>query len=152
MSQPHRPARPDEMTALTGLALRSKAYWGYDNSFMSNCEAALTFTPELVAKSTVIEVDGVLVAVITLSPNPEYNALEAEFLFVEPTHIGRGYGRILWGHALEVARAGNYPYLIAVADPHAQIFYERMGALMIKRVPSECAPSRLLPLMRVRVR
>jgi hypothetical protein len=36
-----RAARPDEAAALTDLAMRSKAYWGYGASFLARCRAAL---------------------------------------------------------------------------------------------------------------
>ena len=41
-----RLARPDEADHLTALATRSKAYWGYDASFMEACVPALTISPE----------------------------------------------------------------------------------------------------------
>jgi hypothetical protein len=34
-----RPARPDEATDLSALAMRSKAYWGYDDDFLRACRA-----------------------------------------------------------------------------------------------------------------
>jgi hypothetical protein len=36
-----RPAQADEVEALTALALRSKAHWGYDDAFMEACRAEL---------------------------------------------------------------------------------------------------------------
>ncbi len=32
-----RAARPDEAEALSGLTMRSKAYWGYDEEFLAAC-------------------------------------------------------------------------------------------------------------------
>ena len=43
-----RRARPDEAALLSALALRSKAYWGYDTAFIEACVAALTIVPESV--------------------------------------------------------------------------------------------------------
>ena len=37
-----RPARADEAEFLTGLSLRSKAYWGYDAAFLARCRAVMT--------------------------------------------------------------------------------------------------------------
>ncbi|MEE8545291.1 MAG: hypothetical protein V3T29_05715 [Alphaproteobacteria bacterium] len=48
-----RPARPGEAAALTDLALRSKAHWGYDAAFMAACRAELTVTPAQAASGLV---------------------------------------------------------------------------------------------------
>ena len=39
-----RPARPEEAAALSDLALRAKAHWGYDNAFLKAYRAELTVT------------------------------------------------------------------------------------------------------------
>ena len=44
-----RPARSGEAKALSDLALRSKAHWGYDAAFMAACRAELTVTPAQAA-------------------------------------------------------------------------------------------------------
>ena len=44
-----RRARGREAAALSALAMRSKAHWGYDAAFMAACRAELTLTPEGIA-------------------------------------------------------------------------------------------------------
>ena len=39
-----RAARPEEAAAISALALRSKAHWGYDEAFLAACRAELTWT------------------------------------------------------------------------------------------------------------
>jgi hypothetical protein len=39
-----RSASPDEAAALTELAIRSKAYWGYADAFMRRAREELTLT------------------------------------------------------------------------------------------------------------
>ncbi|MEU4236164.1 hypothetical protein [Actinoplanes sp. NPDC026619] len=41
-----RPARPGEAAALSELARRSKAHWGYDEGFLDACRADLTLSPD----------------------------------------------------------------------------------------------------------
>ena len=48
-----RRARGHEAAALGGLAMRSKAHWGYDAAFMAACRAELDLTPGEVAESPV---------------------------------------------------------------------------------------------------
>ena len=55
-----RRARADDAVRLTGLALRSKAHWGYDAAFMEACIPALTISSERIAAEQrfVLEADG----------------------------------------------------------------------------------------------
>jgi len=40
-----RPARPDEASTLSELAVRSKAWWGYDVAFLDRCRRELETIP-----------------------------------------------------------------------------------------------------------
>ena len=77
---------------LTELALRSKAYWGYDAEFLESCREELTMTAEHVRSGLVtVAVDRgrtVGVARVSLEPSPP----ELIALFAEPDAIGRGVG------------------------------------------------------------
>ena len=88
-----RPARPDEAVALTDLAIRSKAHWGYDDAFMAACGAELTVSAEAIWSGTVFvyEEAGLALGLYWLEVR-EDNA-EVEQFFVEPGAIGRGVGR-----------------------------------------------------------
>ena len=45
MSSSLRPARIEDLEALSALCLRSKAHWGYDAAFMAAWGQELTLTP-----------------------------------------------------------------------------------------------------------
>ncbi|GAA3532497.1 hypothetical protein GCM10022222_14720 [Amycolatopsis ultiminotia] len=142
-----RAARPAEAAALSELALRSKAHWGYDEAFLTACRAELTLDPaELVARRTTVAEEGDrLLGFHTLDGAPP----EAELgcLFVEPSAIGTGVGRALWEHAVTTARALGCTRLILEADPFAEPFYLRMGAVRTGTAPSASIPGRELPRM-----
>ena len=57
-----RAARPAEAAAISALALRSKAHWGYDPAFLEACRDDLTIRPEWCdgVRLVVAEQDGVL--------------------------------------------------------------------------------------------
>ena len=59
-----RPARPGEADALTALAMRSKAHWGYDAEFMARARSVLTVTPDMIGdgRAVVLE-DGPLAGI-----------------------------------------------------------------------------------------
>ena len=145
-----RPARPEEAAHLTGLALRSKAHWGYDADFMAACVAELTLTEdEIEARRTVVAEDsgGRVVGFATLEGEPPGG--ELGLMFVEPGAIGGGVGRRLFTHVRERARAAGFTRFTWAADPNAVPFYEAMGGRRIGSVPSGSVAGRTLPLMEI---
>ena len=48
-----RPARAEEATTLSALALRAKAHWGYDEAFVAAYRDALTVRPGDIADHTI---------------------------------------------------------------------------------------------------
>ncbi len=143
-----RAARSDEASLLSEIALRSKAHWGYSEEFMLSCREELTVTAECIDDnpSFVCEHAGVVVGYYTLEPRSRFR-VELEHLFVEPTSIGRGYGRRLIDHAVGQARAGGYRVIETQADPNAELFYLSCGAVRVGTKPSQSIPDRALPLL-----
>ena len=142
-----RPAHPQETELLTGIALRSKAHWGYDPAFMRACVPVLTLTPArlLAERCFVAEEGGRVIGFGGLRTVGD----EAELtnLFVEPDAIGRGYGRCLWRHAVALACALGARRMRIEADPFAEPFYRAMGAARIGDAASEAIPGRMIPLL-----
>jgi GNAT superfamily N-acetyltransferase len=143
-----RSARPDEAAALSELAVRSKAYWGYDAEFMEACREELTVDPEHIASGQVVValVDGELGGFSTIVGDPP--VAEVEALFVEPEHIGAGVGigTTLFVALCDGARAAGFTRLLIEAEPNAAGFYEHLGAVKVGHRPSGSIPGRTLPL------
>lgn len=146
-----RPAVPDDARALTALALRSKAYWGYDDAFMKACVTELTITPERIAGEdiTVAEADGVIAGMVSLAQGDSDDVRELEDMFVDTGFIGSGLGARLMAHAEDTARALGATHIDVDADPNAQGFYERCGYKLIGSSPSASIPGRMLPRLRL---
>ncbi|KPC84911.1 MULTISPECIES: GNAT family N-acetyltransferase [Streptomyces] len=144
-----RPGRPHEAAALTALALRSKAHWGYDAAFLAACRDELTVRAGDMedGRTVVAEEDGGLLGFAALSGEPPEGALG--MMFVEPDAIGRGVGRLLFEHAVGQARRLGFAALTIDADPNAEPFYTAMGAVRIGATPSGSIPGRELPLLRI---
>jgi ribosomal protein S18 acetylase RimI-like enzyme len=142
-----RAARPAEAEELSALALRSKAHWGYDESFLEACRAELTYLPDELAgrRTMVAELAGRVVGFYTLDGKPPVGELGN--LWVDPASMGNGLGRLLWSHAVDSARAGKFRSFWLVADPHAEGFYLAMGAIRLGETPSDSVPGRMLPMM-----
>lgn len=142
-----RRPRSDESTAISELALRSKAYWGYSAEFLEACRAELTFTPEQCDS-------GNLWLAVRGGDVLGFHLLEGEgavgeiiALFVDPAHIAAGVGRALLRHAREQADARGMRLLYVEADPHAEAFYAHHGAQRVGEVPSGSIPGRVIPRM-----
>ncbi|MGA8113052.1 MAG: GNAT family N-acetyltransferase [Actinocatenispora sp.] len=141
-----RPARRGEASALTGLALRAKAHWGYDRAFLDACRDDLRLRPEDLAgrRVTVAERDGRIVGFATLEGEPP--AGELGMLFVEPAEIGRGVGRLLYRQVLRTAAQLGIARLTIGSDPHAEGFYLRMGAERVAPAEAAAGPEALVEL------
>ena len=144
-----RKARTDEGPILSGIAMRSKAYWEYDNDFIEACREDLTISEQKIEGNHVyiLEDTSTIIGFYCLAANGKTGSLD--FLFIEPDFIGRGYGRILWESVIQTAREIGLDEFTIDSDPHAEEFYRKMGAVRIGEVESTVFRGRKLPLMKM---
>jgi GNAT superfamily N-acetyltransferase len=145
-----RQARVEEAEALTALMRRSKAHWGYDSAFMEAALPYLLVTAEAVESGLVwvlIDEDA-LAGFSYLRPTKTPGEILLSDLFIDPAHLGKGYGRVLWDHAISTAREMGFEAMVFDSDPNATGFYLRMGAVQIGETESTVQTGRMLPLMR----
>jgi N-acetylglutamate synthase-like GNAT family acetyltransferase len=142
-----RRAEPLECEVLSALALRSKAYWGYDTAFLEACRAELSISAAEVERLriAVAEEAAEIVGFYALGGAPPEG--ELMFLFVEPARIGAGVGRTLWRHCLVTAVRVGLARVRIESDPFAEGFYVAMGAARVGETPSRSIPDRSLPLL-----
>ena len=141
-----RGARAGEAAALTALAVRSKAHWGYDDAFMRSSQVSLTVgDADIAAGRVLVAVDDTnrLIGMACVLPEGETSDLDA--LFIDPPAIGSGAGRALFDAAVSLARGQGARRMTILADPNAATFYERMGARYLRNAPSDAIPGRTLP-------
>lgn len=140
-----RPARTGEAAALSALALRSKAHWGYDAAFLDACRDELTLRDDELAprRTLVAELDGAVAGFGTLEGEPPYG--ELGMLFVDPSAIGRGLGGALLAALVAQARSAGFTRLAIDADPNAEAFYLAHGAVRVGAVASGSVPGRVPP-------
>src|SRR5438874_12993358 len=92
-----RAARLQEAPALSELCVRSKAVWGYDETFMARVRAALRIRPERIDAGDVwvaTAADGSIAGIVALGPSDQPRTLDLDKLFVAPRRIGSGIGRM----------------------------------------------------------
>ncbi len=125
-----RRAEQRDRDELARLSFRSKAYWGYDAAFMESVREQLTPSESYIAGGRVF---------LAEAPNGEvlgfYGFLYEDDqlwlydMFIVPEAIRTGVGRMLWNHAVDLARATGEPAFYIESDPNAEEFYLKMGAL-----------------------
>ena len=143
-----RRAEVAELPALSDLALRSKAHWGYDAAFIAACKDDLTITPADLAQQSYVVAERAGAPLGFYGLRVDDHVAQLTNLFVEPAAIGQGIGRRLWQHAVALARELGAPAVLIDSDPFAEPFYLRMGARRVGEVPSTVIPGRMLPLLR----
>jgi GNAT superfamily N-acetyltransferase len=145
-----RPARPDEAAALSALALRSKAHWGYDAEFLRRSAPALAITPPMIGEGRVLVAEdgrGTLVGVAAVEKLEGPGRFDLARLFVDASMLRAGIGRALFAAAVRLVESEGGTSLSILADPFAEPFYRRLGAVRIGEAPSDAIPGRLLPLL-----
>lgn len=146
-----RRATPDEVDFLTGLMQRSKASWGYSAEWMAQLVDTIQITAEQIATRDVfvLEEDGQRVGFCHFYYLPDSTYLED--LFIEPTAMGKGYGKILFNYVIKTARAKGFSQLLFESDPNAEAFYLKLGAERIGIRQSPIFEERVLPQMHYRI-
>ncbi|MEU6310985.1 GNAT family N-acetyltransferase [Streptomyces sp. NPDC047014] len=144
-----RAARAAEAGALTGLVMRSKAHWGYDDAFLAACAPELLIRPgEVTARRIVVAEDarGQVLGLASLEGTAP--TAQLGLLFVEPSAIGRGVGRLLYRDVLRRAAGLGVRRLVIDSDPYATGFYRAMGATQVPPRPAAGEPVAPPPLVR----
>jgi predicted N-acetyltransferase YhbS len=142
-----RRAAAEDADALSDLAHRAKAHWGYPASWMREWDAQLTIIPGYLEMHDVFvaEDNGTIVGMCALED--QRVRWHLEHVWVEPAQHGHGVGRALVLHALEQARQRHGGVVELFSDPFASGFYERLGARRAGDVPAPMpgARDRTLP-------
>lgn len=143
-----REIRRSDCEIMKKLMRAGKGYWGYpeegldrfmanfggrDNAYFQN---ALGFIAE--EKDTVIGYYA-----FTTGNEPMLDDF-----FLDTRFIGQGYGRKLWEHCIEQAKAKGWESFSFWSDPNSQPFYEHMGATKIDERPMVTMPGLMAPIMR----
>ncbi|WP_197414348.1 GNAT family N-acetyltransferase [Lacimicrobium alkaliphilum] len=141
-----------EADKLTELAIRSKAYWGYSQSFMRACRNELAVTEQLLNSAIrhyyVAEGDSGLLGYYAIAKLSE-REFELEALFVEPAVIGKGIGKLLMNHAKRLVRQLGGDKITIQSDPNAEGFYRAAGGKIFGSRESQSIPQRQLPLLTI---
>jgi predicted N-acetyltransferase YhbS len=88
---------------------------------------------------------GEVVGVVAVTPTALQGIAQLYGLYVDPAHWKRGIGRVLFGAAVARAKGIKAGALMITAEPSAEGFYKRMGAIRIGEGPFYFSPETILP-------
>jgi len=149
-----RRAHESEAPILSALALEAKEHWGYSPHDIAHWRPNLVISArEVDAQPTfVAAIEKVRVGFYSLVPAPQ--TWELNHLWVSPQFQRRGLGRALLTHAKDTARAGGAASIAIDADPNAEPFYVKCGAIRqgVVAAPIADDPGRCRPQLILRVR
>jgi N-acetylglutamate synthase-like GNAT family acetyltransferase len=131
--------------SLTELAIRSEAYWGYDDSFMDIFKSIYKVSEESIINNPtyIMEEEEEIIGFYGILIEESQRSLE--YFFIEPEFIGKGYGKLLWQHVIKSCDTLNIKEFIIVTSPQAQAFYTKLGAKLQGEVESLVAKGRMIP-------
>lgn len=145
-----RRAQESDSDELTRIAHESKRHWGYPERWIELWREDLTISPAFIAANEVyLAEDGTeaLGCYGLVAGAPDWTL---EHFWVRPAAMGRGVGRQLFEHARKIASNGGAQGLEIDADPNAEPFYLRMGALRVGEIQTQVdGQPRVRPLLRL---
>lgn len=138
----------EDHPTLTTITIQSKAHWGYSVEQMKLWTNDLTITPDYIEKNDVfcLVVDDEIIAYYSIHRTPEDEVL-LDNLFISPTHIGKGFGRLLLNNFLDRVKADGISEVKLYSDPHSEDFYRHFGFEVIGKMETSIE-GRFLPIMR----
>jgi GNAT superfamily N-acetyltransferase len=143
-----RGAKLEDQRGLTRLCVRATAQAGYDEAFIDRTMPALTITVPLITGGFVRVAEdesGETVGVVAVTPTALQGIAQLYGIFVDPPFWRHGVGRALFETAVTHAKVMKAGALMIYAEPSAEGFYKRMGAIRIGEGPFFYSPELILP-------
>lgn len=145
---------------LTEISLLSKKIWNYSDEEMEIFKNELTITKDYIRKnptyclinnneimgyySMVIECDDRYAGEIFIE-----KGLWIEHMFINPKHIGNGYGSLLFKNIEEIYKI-SFKEVKVFSDPNAVGFYKKLG-FKILRMSKSSIKGREIPVLKYKL-
>ena len=123
-----RNAKPGEAAKLTALARKAKSHWPYQDELLSRMLDALEISSTSVRRGIFIVAEEQQRLIGVAGVEHTEHGWELEHLWIDPAEMGKGLGRRLLSEILDQCLTRGLSELTFTSDPHAEGFYERMGA------------------------
>lgn len=138
--------------ALTALTIRSKAHWDYSAEQIEIWKPDLTISAEYIATNAVFVLNDreQLIGYYSYLVLDEVK-MKLDNIFIDPTFIGKGYGKILMEHLLSEAKQKGFDKIVLDSEPNAEAFYHKFGFKVIGQLETSIK-NRFLPIMELSIK
>lgn len=132
---------------LTALTIRSKSFWGYSSDQMEEWRDDLTVAEEYITNNQVLKllVNKQLIGYCSYA-GLDRQTVKLDNLFIEPSHIRKGYGKYLVQYFIDYVKMAGYKKITLDADPNAEPFYKDFDFIVVGKLESSIR-GRYLPIM-----
>jgi len=130
-------SHPHDAPALTAIAHEAKRSWGYPEAWIRTWRDDLTLDQAYIQSHLVYAIrdhDRLLGFYSLIPLDSMEEGWELDHLWLIAATRGQGLGRALFEHAVAQARLAGARRLRILSDPHAEGFYQRMGAQTVGRL------------------
>jgi GNAT superfamily N-acetyltransferase len=126
----------DDIDELNNIAFLSESHWGHDKNMMAVFKEEYRLTQEYLKNNKVFNMmlGGNIIGFYAFNMTQEIP--ELEYFYLKPEYIGMGYGRKLWDEAIEFCKNNKIKTFVFVAGSEVKKYYLKMGAEVIKTLPS----------------
>jgi N-acetylglutamate synthase-like GNAT family acetyltransferase len=141
-----RIAEIEDLETLNSISQKSKAYWGYPESWIENWLTELTINSDKFFEQNILVVEnenGIIGFCSIIENSKNYEILH---LWMLPEYIGKGIGKKLLEKTIGTFVKIDKP-IIVEADPNAEPFYNSQGFVTFDKVES-LPKGRFLPVMK----
>lgn len=130
-----KPIDSNDLPQINDLFVSSKKHWGYKKEVLKN------FFDKYLLKPVDLDMPAYAVwekgkPIGFMSTLIEEDELWLDNLFIHPDYFKKGLGTYLFNVAVEIARENGYSSFKLISDPHANLFYEKIGCRLIGEVNS----------------
>lgn len=143
-------ATPDQAEAFRQIARASKQHWGYSPDYMQVWNHEQSLTPDFILNHPVYyAVVATAVAGFYALDMATYPC-ELKHLWIAPNYIGQGIGKRLFAHLTAFLEHRGVSRCQILAEPHAEGFYQHMGAV---KIDQKVLPhlGQVLPIMELKL-
>ncbi len=147
--QKFRPVLISDKALVNSLMRAGKGYWGYSEEGLDRFMTTFGIQDDSYfdhAFGFIGEENEQVIGYYLFTTDE--NEPELDCFFLDTKYIGKGYGRKLWAHCIEQAKAKGWTRFSFWSDPHSEAFYKHMGANTFEYRPMVTQPGLMAPIMR----
>ncbi|KYG83074.1 hypothetical protein AWW67_06530 [Roseivirga seohaensis] len=139
-------AQIEDINELNRISFASKQHWGYPEEWMELWKEDLLLTERdfEVQQIYKLVLEKMIIGFCAIQELPE--VYDVTNLWIEPTQIGKGFGKLLLSFCIEKVVLNN-KLIVVEADPNAEAFYANQGFVTYGQKES-LPKGRFLPLMK----